>query len=99
MNVALDRQGHARPGWQLRWDRQTRAFGLWHPALRVWVGYDDARAVHEKAAWARKAGLAGTFAWELTQDGGDLLRAMNLGGGHQLVPPASAHKARGQVIR
>ncbi|MEO6280739.1 glycosyl hydrolase family 18 protein [Roseateles sp.] len=41
------------------------------------VGYDDPRAVHAKVAFAKKAGLAGVFAWELSQDNGEILDAMN----------------------
>ena len=42
-----------------------------------YVGYDDPRAVRAKVAFARRAGLAGVFAWELSQDDGQLLEAMN----------------------
>jgi len=41
------------------------------------VGYDDPRAVRAKVAFAKKAGLAGVFAWELSQDNGEILDAMN----------------------
>ena len=41
------------------------------------VGYDDPRSVRAKVAFAKKAGLAGVFAWELSQDDGRLLDAMN----------------------
>ena len=40
------------------------------------VGYDDPRAVRAKVAFAKKAGLAGVFAWELSQDNGEILDAM-----------------------
>jgi chitinase len=41
-----------------------------------YLGYDDPRAVRAKVAFARRQGLAGVFAWELSQDDGQLLRAM-----------------------
>ncbi|KQW48180.1 MULTISPECIES: glycoside hydrolase family 18 protein [unclassified Roseateles] len=41
------------------------------------VGYDDPRAVRAKVAFAKKAGLAGVFAWELSQDDGQILDAMD----------------------
>ena len=41
------------------------------------VGYDDPRAVRAKVAFAKKMGLAGVFAWELSQDDGQILDAMN----------------------
>ncbi|WP_423826125.1 glycosyl hydrolase family 18 protein [Serratia marcescens] len=40
------------------------------------VGYDDPRAVRAKVAFAKKQGLAGVFAWELSQDNGEILGAM-----------------------
>ncbi len=42
-----------------------------------YVGYDDPRAVRAKVAFAKQAGLAGVFAWELSQDNGEILDAMN----------------------
>lgn len=58
---------------------------VFDPAAQAWalvgdgryVGYDDPRAVRAKVAFARRAGLAGVFAWELSQDDGQLLEAMN----------------------
>lgn len=58
---------------------------VFDPATQAWalvgdgryVGYDDPRAVRAKVAFARRAGLAGVFAWELSQDDGQLLEAMN----------------------
>lgn len=58
---------------------------VFDPATQSWamvgagkfVGYDDPRAVRAKVAFAKKAGLAGVFAWELTQDNGEILDAMN----------------------
>ncbi len=40
------------------------------------VGYDDPSSVRAKVAFAKKAGLAGVFAWELSQDDGQILDAM-----------------------
>ena len=88
--------GHAEPGWQ-------RAVGPPDAGLRpVAPSPAGLGGLRRRRAGGPREGprgpgapAAGTFAWELTQDGGDLLRAMNLGGGHRLVRPASAHKARG----
>ena len=41
-----------------------------------YVSYDDPRAVRAKARFARAQGLAGLFAWELSQDNGEILDAM-----------------------
>ena len=46
-------------------------------------GYDDPRAVAEKGRLAVKAGLAGLFGWELSQDDGDIVNAMNRGLGNK----------------
>ena len=41
------------------------------------LGYDDPRAVRTKVAFAKRQGLAGVFSWELSQDNGEILDAMN----------------------
>lgn len=79
----LDRQGRGRAGYQAVWDPVTQAWSLFNASRHEWLGYDDPRAVWAKAHEARTQGLAGVFAWELSQDNGDLLNAMNLGMGRQ----------------
>ncbi len=54
--------------------------------LKLMMGYDDPRAVLAKGQFVLKRGLAGIFAWELSQDNGDILNAMNLGVGHLPLP-------------
>ena len=54
---------------------------------RLFMGYDDPRAVLRKGAFVRSEGLAGVFAWELSQDNGDILNAMNFGVGNLLLRP------------
>lgn len=78
----LDRSGQARPGWRLVAEPERGAWALWHPANRLYMGYDDPRGVWRKGRFVVEEGLAGIFAWELSQDNGDLLNAMNLGVGH-----------------
>lgn len=86
----LDRQGRGRLGYESRWDATTQSWSLYHPRLKLWMGYDDPRAVLAKGRYVRDQGLAGVFAWELSQDNGDLLNAMNRGVGHlPLAAPAS----------
>ncbi|MBB3194638.1 glycoside hydrolase family 18 protein [Roseateles terrae] len=77
----LDRRGRGRAGYQAVWDPVTQAWSLFNARRDEWLGYDDPRAVWAKAHYARTHGLAGVFAWELSQDNGDLLNAMNLGMG------------------
>jgi len=84
----LDAKGRGRRGFQARLDPATQAWSLYHPGLQLYIGYDDPRAVLAKGRYVREAGLAGVFAWELSQDNGDLLNAMNAGVGNLLVPVA-----------
>ncbi len=81
----LDARGQGRGGFEARFDATQQAWALWDPQRRIYLAYDDPRAVEAKARYAREQGLAGVFAWELTQDNGDLLNAMNRGSGHRLL--------------
>jgi chitinase len=56
------------------------------------MAYDDPRAVQAKGRFAREQGLAGVFAWELSQDNGDLLDAMNRGVGKMPAKAGAAEK-------
>ncbi|MGM9486444.1 glycoside hydrolase family 18 protein [Ideonella sp. YS5] len=83
----LDAQGNARAGYQLVTDPAAGSWALWHPKNHLYLGYDDPRGVWLKGRFARDQGLAGVFAWELSQDNGDLLNAMNLGLGNLPYTP------------
>lgn len=88
---ALGPRGQGARGFQLRLDPVTQGYALYHPGKGLWMGYDDPRAVLAKGRFAREQGLAGVFAWELSQDNGALLNAMNAGVGNQPLdeaPPA-----------
>lgn len=78
----LDAKGKGRAGYQSVWDPVTQSWSLFNPAQKLWMGYDDPRAVLAKGRFVRDQGLAGVFAWELSQDNGDLLNAMNRGVGN-----------------
>ncbi|WP_431259580.1 glycoside hydrolase family 18 protein [Roseateles chitinivorans] len=78
----LDATGKGRAGYQSVWDPVTQSWSLFNPKQKLWMGYDDPRAVLAKGRFARDQGLAGVFAWELSQDNGDLLNAMNRGVGN-----------------
>ncbi len=86
----LDRHGHGRNGFTALFNEAQQAWSLYDAAGQRWLGYDDPRAVATKARYAREIGLAGVFAWELGQDNGDLLNAMNRGSGHRLLPAAAS---------
>jgi len=83
----LDRNGRGRHGYQSVLDPVTGAWNLYNPRNRLFMGYDDPRAVLAKGALVRDKGLAGVFAWELSQDNGDLLNAMNFGVGNLPLQP------------
>ncbi len=78
----LDAKGNGRAGYRSVWDPVTQSWSLFNPAQQLWMGYDDPRAVLAKGRFVRDQGLAGVFAWELSQDNGDLLNAMNRGVGN-----------------
>ena len=78
----LGPEGKGRAGFVARFDPATQAWSLWNAKTAEFMGYDDPRSVLLKAQYARRAGLAGVFAWELSQDNGDVLNAMNLGVGN-----------------
>ena len=79
----LGPEGRGRGGFVARFDKVTQAWSLWNDKTGDFMGYDDPRSVILKAQYAKKAGLAGVFAWELSQDNGDILNAMNLGVGNK----------------
>jgi chitinase len=78
----LDAQGNGRAGYQVMADPVAESWALWQPKNHLYLSYDDPRGVLRKGRFAREQGLAGVFAWELSQDNGDLLNAMNLGVGN-----------------
>jgi len=88
----LDAKGNGRAGYQSVWDPVTQSWSLFNPKQKLWMGYDDPRAVLAKGRFVRDQGLAGVFAWELSQDNGDLLNAMNRGVGN--VPLATQKEPR-----
>ena len=61
-------------GLKPTFDRKTQSWSL--VGKGRYVGYDDPRTVRAKVAFAKQAGLAGVFAWELSQDNGQILDAM-----------------------
>jgi len=83
----LDREGRGRHGYEAVHDATTGAWNLYNARNRLFMGYDDPRAVLAKGAIVREKGLAGVFAWELSQDNGDILNAMNYGVGNALLLP------------
>lgn len=62
-------------GMKAHFDKRTQSWAMVGGGR--FVGYDDPRAVRAKVAFAKKQGMAGVFAWELSQDNGEILSAMN----------------------
>ena len=83
----LDRNGRGLHGYQAIFDARTQSWNLYNARSQLFMGYDDPRTVLAKGAFVRQAGLAGVFAWELSQDNGDILNAMNAGVGNALLQP------------
>jgi len=61
-------------GMKAHFDKRTQSWAMVGEGR--FVGYDDPRAVRAKVAFAKKQGMAGVFAWELSQDNGEILGAM-----------------------
>ena len=64
-----------KQGMKPAFDKRTQSWAM--VGGGKFVGYDDPRAVRAKVAFVKKVGLAGVFAWELSQDNGEILEAMN----------------------
>jgi chitinase len=79
---SIDANGNGKNGYTVNYDTTEQAYYLWNPTGNVFISYDDPRAVAVKGQYAVSQGLAGIFAWELGQDNGDLLGAMNYGVGN-----------------
>lgn len=62
-------------GMKAQFDKRSQSWAMVGGGR--FVGYDDPRAVRAKVAFAKRQGMAGVFAWELTQDNGEILKAMN----------------------
>lgn len=90
----LDAKGRGKGGYRVMYDQRTAGWFLYDAKTQRYIGYDDPRAVIAKGQYARQQGLAGLFAWELSQDNGDLLNAMNAGLGNQALGTGKAAKAR-----
>lgn len=88
----LGPRGQGLRGYRALFDAQTESWSLYHPRLKLWMGYDDPRAVLAKGHFVNEQGLAGLFAWELSQDNGAILNAMNRGLGHLALPEAAQRR-------
>ncbi|XZG69314.1 glycosyl hydrolase family 18 protein [Chitinibacteraceae bacterium HSL-7] len=79
----IGNQGLGINGYAVQYDATLEAHYLWNDADKTFIGYDDPRDVARKGQYVLGNNLAGIFAWQLGQDNGDILNAMNLGVGNQ----------------
>jgi chitinase len=68
-------------GFSHHWDDSAAAPWLYHPGKGIFWSYDDPRSAALKARYAREAGLAGAFFWEISgdDDQGSLVKAIYTG--------------------
>ena len=68
-------------GWRRAYDARAGATWWHNRTTGGFVSLDDPRSIAAKGRWARTQGLAGLFAWELSQDDGTLTEAMSRAAG------------------
>lgn len=76
-DCCIGADGRGRGGFIARHDAARGADSLWHPQRRVWISFESPASVRAKRAWVVAQGLGGLFAWESTQDNGELLEALS----------------------
>ncbi len=67
------------PAFTYVYDKQAKAPYLWSSSLKKLISYEDKCSAKAKMDYVKKIGLAGTFAWEIDADNGDILSTMNGG--------------------
>jgi len=62
----------------LSWDNQARSSWIYNKKRKIFVSYDDERALKEKVRYCRKKGLGGVMIWEVSGDSssGTLIRTL-----------------------
>jgi chitinase len=66
-------------GFQRFWNAEAQASWLYNAASRMWITYDDPTSLARKAAYVREHGLGGIMMWDLSDDDGSLLSAIDRG--------------------
>ncbi|KAJ2158344.1 hypothetical protein GGF46_003845 [Coemansia sp. RSA 552] len=54
--------------WTRHWDNVTKTPWLFNSESKVYISYDDPQSIREKAAFAKKKGLAGVMVWSIEND-------------------------------
>lgn len=65
------------PSFTYVYDSQAQAPYLWSESQKKLISYEDQCSTRAKVAFAQSLGLAGTFAWEIDADNGEILNVMN----------------------
>ena len=63
-------------GWSVGYDETAQASYMYDAKSGGFISLDTPRSIAAKGHYARQEGLAGLFAWELSQDDGTLVDAM-----------------------
>lgn len=63
-------------GWSVGYDDTAQAAYMYDAKSGGFISLDTPRSIEAKGRYARQEGLAGLFAWELSQDDGTLVDAM-----------------------
>jgi chitinase len=66
-------------GFQRFWNAEAQAPWLYSAASKMWITYDDPTSLARKAAYVREHGLGGIMIWDLSDDDGSLLNAIDRG--------------------
>ncbi|MFO6425193.1 glycoside hydrolase family 18 protein [Motilimonas sp. KMU-193] len=78
MNKFVDQNGY-----QYGYDEEAEAAYVYNKNTGAFISFDDPRSIEAKGKFVVDQGYGGIFSWEITQDDGTLLRAMNKGLGHK----------------
>ena len=65
--------------FQRFWNAEAQAPWLYSAKSKIWITYDDPTSLARKAAYVREHGLGGIMIWELSDDDGSLLNAIDRG--------------------
>ncbi|KAL0077029.1 glycoside hydrolase [Phycomyces blakesleeanus] len=63
-------------GWTRYWDNVSQTPWLFNPSTKIYISYDDPRSLGVKVQHAVCEGLGGVMIWDIHQDNGELIRAV-----------------------
>lgn len=77
-------------GFVRYWDSLAQVPYLFNRDKQIFISYDDAESIKNKAAYVANSNLGGVMFWELTGDNGDLVDAIHEGFGSNPLPQPPA---------